>query len=474
MSSSEDDSGSSRFNIRFILESVLIIVIITAVSIGLQQTKLIDNLEKVIDDVVVARQTPNADKSHPRVAVVAIDDATIEQLPWRSPINRLFLAKLLKILDAGKPAGIGIDITLWEPSFDTSHDDRLAEVLRNMQTTVVIATGLKRDTAEAELKRRPLAPIFEATPAITALANLPVDQNDRTLRSFRTAFADDAGNLHDTMAAVLARKAGADVQPSTEDVLIDWYGRPTYQDRPLPGGGFAGLPPVATFSALNMIKAPAAAVLLKDKVVFVGATFEGSFDFLRTPFEIIGVKENSFAGVFGHAQIVAQLLDGRSVQKVGPVVGAMLVLSAVITGMLLTIIRLPAFIPFILAMLMPIAWILGVFYMHKETGIIMPALPPAIGAGLSLAAFALFRARRFDAASRVAAKALNSYLPPELAKRVMKDPNLLKLGGEPRDLSVLFTDIAGFTTFSEKNPPDEVVGLLNNYLDRMANIVLTR
>jgi adenylate cyclase len=468
----DDDSGSRKVNIRFVLESAFIIALITAVAIFTRNTKIVDYLEKIVDDIAVSQFTPDSEKPHPRVAVVAIDDATINQLPWRSPINRKFLAKLLEILDKGKPAGIGIDITFFEESYDPSHDEALVAVLANMQTPVVLATGLKRDSAEALLERRPLIPVYENSPAITALVNLPVDNIDRTLRNFRTAFADDSGNLHLTMAAVLAREAGAEVPASVEDVPIDWYGRPSYQDRPLPGGGFFKPPPVATFSALSMIKAPMAAMLLKDKIVFVGATFEGSFDFLRTPFEIIGVKENSFAGVFGHAQIVAQLLDGRSRLVVGPAVGWLLVLGAVIIGMLLAFLRLPAIIPLILALLLPIGWILAVFYIRETTGYAVPALPPALGAGLSLATFALFRARRFDASSRVAAKALNSYLPPALARRVMNDPSLLKLGGEPRDLSILFTDIAGFTTYSENSPPDEVVSVLNTYLDRMADIVL--
>ncbi len=468
----DDESGSRKVNIRFILESVVIIGLITAVATGSRATKPVDYLETIIDDIAVSQLTPDAEKPHPGVAVVGIDDATIDQLPWRSPINRGFLADLLEVLDNGRPAAIGIDITFFEPSFDPSHDERLAEVLSKMQAPVVLATALKRDSPDSGLMRRLLIPMFEDSPAITALANLPVDQDDRTLRNFRTAFADDAGNLHDTLAAVLARMAGVEVQRSTEDILIDWYGRPSYQDRPLPGGGFAGEPTVATFSALNMIKVPAIAMFLKDKIVLVGATFEGSFDFLRTPFEMIGVKENSFAGVFGHAQIIAQLLDGRSRPVVGPIVGVLLVLGAVIVGMVLAFLRLPAVIPLILALLLPIGWILGVFYLRQTTGYGVPALPPAIGAGLSLAAFALFRARRFDAASRVAAKALNSYLPPALARRVMNDPSLLRLGGEPRVLSILFTDIAGFTSYSQDAPPDEVVSLLNDYLDHMANIVL--
>ena len=74
MSSKEDKPGSSPVNIRFIIESVLIIALITGVVIAAQYTKAIDYGEKVIDDIAVANLTPNVKKSHPRVAVVAIDE----------------------------------------------------------------------------------------------------------------------------------------------------------------------------------------------------------------------------------------------------------------------------------------------------------------------------------------------------------------------------------------------------------------
>lgn len=473
-SEADSESGSRRPNVRFIIESALMIALIAGAAILLETVflrKPIDRLEKTFDDISVAYFTLRVDQPHPKVAVVAIDDPTIDQLPWRSPVSRTFLADLLEILDKGHPAGIGIDVTFFEPSYDPSDDERLAGVLSNIKTPVVLATGLKGD------ERRPLAEIFEniENPLVkSALANFPVDRDDRTLRDFRPAFEDKNGVLHDTMAVELARQAGAETPRTTEDIPIAWYGQPGVQDRELPEGGFAGERPIAIYSALSLLKLPDPAIsfLLKDKVVFVGATFEGSHDFLRTPFDLRTFKDESFAGVFGHAQVVAQLLDGRSRPKVGRVVGSLLVLMAAIVGMLVALLRVPAVIPLILAVALPIAWILGVFLVRREFGIGLPYVPPALAAGLSLATFALFRARRFDASSRVAAKALNSYLPPTLARQVMNDPGLLRLGGEPRELSVLFTDIAGFTSFSEQAEPEEVVTLLNSYLDEMAEIVL--
>jgi adenylate cyclase len=68
--------------------------------------------------------------------------------------------------------------------------------------------------------------------------------------------------------------------------------------------------------------------------------------------------------------------------------------------------------------------------------------------------------------------AFSKYIPQKVVRQILKNPEILKLGGEERVMSVLFSDIAGFTTISEKMTPTELVGLLNEYLTAMTNIVL--
>jgi adenylate cyclase len=67
--------------------------------------------------------------------------------------------------------------------------------------------------------------------------------------------------------------------------------------------------------------------------------------------------------------------------------------------------------------------------------------------------------------------AFQYYLTASVINEMLKDPTKLKLGGDKKDLSVLFSDIRGFTTISEKLTPEELVGLLNEYLTAMTNIV---
>ena len=75
--------------------------------------------------------------------------------------------------------------------------------------------------------------------------------------------------------------------------------------------------------------------------------------------------------------------------------------------------------------------------------------------------------------SRFLQKAFSSYISPELVSQIVKNPDMLKLGGEKREVTILFSDIRSFTSISERFSPEIIVRLLNRYLDPMTNIVLS-
>jgi len=69
-------------------------------------------------------------------------------------------------------------------------------------------------------------------------------------------------------------------------------------------------------------------------------------------------------------------------------------------------------------------------------------------------------------------QAFRHYLSGEVIEKILRDPAHLQLGGEKRELTILFTDLAGFSTFSEKLGPVELTALLNDYLSEMTDIIL--
>ncbi len=104
----------------------------------------------------------------------------------------------------------------------------------------------------------------------------------------------------------------------------------------------------------------------------------------------------SFPGVFGHAQVVAQLLDGRSRPDAGPVGRLAMILLAALIGMALGLWRGPVIVTMLAALALPVLWLLGVFYLVREFGLMLPAAAPVFALWLALAAFALIRARRAE------------------------------------------------------------------------------
>jgi adenylate cyclase len=67
--------------------------------------------------------------------------------------------------------------------------------------------------------------------------------------------------------------------------------------------------------------------------------------------------------------------------------------------------------------------------------------------------------------------AFSFYVAPAVVNEILKDPDKLKLGGDKKELSVLFSDIRGFTSLAEEMEPEELVHLLNEYLTEMTNVV---
>jgi len=101
------------------------------------------------------------------------------------------------------------------------------------------------------------------------------------------------------------------------------------------------------------------------------------------------------------------------------------------------------------------------------------ALPLLIPLAAGAMTFVLVLGLRFvflDNDARFLRKAFASYVAPELVDQLIKNPEQLKLGGERREMSFLFTDLAGFTSLIEQQDPDEAVRLLNTYLDQMITI----
>lgn len=126
---------------------------------------------------------------------------------------------------------------------------------------------------------------------------------------------------------------------------------------------------------------------------------------------------------------------------------------------LISAVMIPAVLLALYALLAVFGWIVNYFMIIAGTLI-------------ALVAFTAYKFVLFDKQKNFIKKAFMQYLSPDVVQELIAKPELLKLGGERREITAFFSDVQGFTTISEKLTPEEVVKLLNMYLTAMTNLIL--
>ena len=207
---------------------------------------------------------------------------------------------------------------------------------------------------------------------------------------------------------------------------------------------------------------------LKDKIVLVGATAEGTFDQRVTPLNKIS------AGIETHANAVENILSGHFLRRglaidLGEVAFALL-LAFLFAGLFARV-KVQQSLP-VLAIAATAVWAASTaaFWAGYEVFAALPLLELA-------SMFVLVTVYRYateERDKRQLRKAFQLYLNPEVMEEMLDDPQALQLGGKEMELTVLFSDIRGFTTLSERVSPTALVHILNDYFSPMTDIVFEK
>ncbi len=225
----------------------------------------------------------------------------------------------------------------------------------------------------------------------------------------------------------------------------------------------------SVFSAVDIIERKVPKKALKGKIVFVGATEVGIYDMRATPID------PAFPGVFIHATVLSNIIQERFLIRDGRVI-ALEVIFIIIFPLILFV-----FLSLIKNALISVFFFLAIFgiygllniWLFSRFGLNLGFIYPCISLFLSYTGCEAYRNLVEVKKRRFLEKAFSSYVSPELVSQIVKNPDMLKLGGEKRKITVLFSDIRGFTSLSEKYPPETIVKMLNRYLDPMTNIVFS-
>ena len=390
------------------------------------------------------------------VVILAIDEPTFQELQHTWPFPRSVHAALLKRLHDEGAAAVGLDIVFADPSTETE-DAALAQAIAETGPVVLAATREKIDSSNAALwlDVMPLQRFLDAG-ADAGDAGVEPD-DDFVVRRVPVA--------REGFALRLAQRAAEARGKLPVLRHFDWIGyrgpRGTFDTRSYYQALEPGLLPAGFF---------------KNKIVLVGRSARtatelsrSQADLFNSPFGTAG-GERLFPGVELQATLVDNYLTGGGLRSVPE--GWTLALVALLVPLLLWGNRRlhPAGAAALAAALVAAIagaswWLFGCFQLWWP-----PLLPAAAALAVygaaALAGYAFVRRRARQTRAMFA-----QYVPPAVVSRRIAQPELMRLGGEAREVTLMFTDLANFTTLSEQLSAEQTVEVLTAYFNAMTPIV---
>jgi len=201
--------------------------------------------------------------------------------------------------------------------------------------------------------------------------------------------------------------------------------------------------------------------------VFVGYNAQGLFDIFSTPISSV------YPGVGCHVTMLDNILQGEFIRESAERINLLILFAVVVLIVSFSMfshritISVGGMITAVLAV------IIGAFLSYHFGGLWIPMITFLAGIIGSFITVTLYNYATEGSQKRFIKSAFSQYLSPKVVDQLILDPSQLKLGGEKREMTAIFTDIRAFSTFSEAlGDPAKLVELLNFYLTRMSNIVL--
>ncbi|MEP0393473.1 MAG: adenylate/guanylate cyclase domain-containing protein [Erythrobacter sp.] len=463
----------------FVLFSVFIARYSWALPGDGEPTPLTNDAERALYDTRAYLAADLVDQDD-RIVLVVYDDEALINLEKRSPLPRDALAEALRNLDVMGAKAIGIDVLFDQPQ---AEDPELVETLRAMETPTSVAYATLA-TNKADV----------------------VFQQQQHLDEFMQAIEEGGTNARRASIRLDDEFGATRVWPNIIPDLPPLLGRAMLEDAGGPFEGFEGYEGAIEYR--RALKAdfaddvdPEAPVegqveeplffslsielfldLDPDVAQFVAQEIEGKYvliggdildyDRVATPFTSWTGFEPS--GLSVHGELIAQMLDGKRLTQIP--VWSIWIMALVVVGSAMVVALLewsaPKLVPLMLGLGAIYVGLPFMLHFHEVDTYGLPAVGWLV-AWIITFTVVTAAARSAGAAQRSFAQgALGKYIPRDIAEAIIDDPDLLSLGGQKREIYVMFSDLEGFTKMSHAIEPEMVAKLLNRYLEMLSKVVL--
>jgi adenylate cyclase len=462
---------------------------------------------------------PREQKVRP-VVIVDIDEASLREIgqwPW----PRTVIADLITRLRAAGAVAVGFDVIFAEPdrmspavaagSFRgldaetreklaalPSNDAVLAEAIKRVGGIIVGETGAAQAAPRAEGENAPQTgfaivgpnprPFLVTFPGL--LRNIPpieqaaagrgmfsIDPEPDGIVRRVPVVMEAQGQLAPALTMEMLRvvsRAGAILiradQAGVKTVAVPGLEVPT------DGRGrfwvyFNKRDPARSVSATDVLNGRVAPDRLRGRLVLIGTSATGLLDIKTTP------VQPDMPGVEVHAQILENILTKSLLASPGYAIGAEII-AAVVFGLAIIVAApmLPAAIVVALGAAL-IAGLIGIsWYFFVEHHLLIDFTYPLISCWLIYLVLTFVNYFREQQQRQQIRSAFGFYLSPPLVEQLARSPEKLVLGGEERRMTILFSDVRGFTTISEhyKDDPQGLTQLMNRFLTPLTNAIIER
>lgn len=428
-----------------------------ALGVALALTDIGQRLEWALYDRLL-REEASGRAPAPEIVVVAIDEPSFAEIgmPWPWP-RSLHGALVDQLAQAGAHS-IAFDVLFDVPAADPDADEEFARAIAQAGNVILAADQALIEDRGYDLTQwsEPIARLAHGAAGVGVI-RIPTDP-DFVLRRALLTF-EGRPSLAFAVASRSASFRAPDGMRSDQPQLFRFNGEPR-----------RGVVTVSYYQALDAVTSLPPG-FFKDKHVLIGRSLAATSidqvaDHFNTP------VASSMSGVEIHATIVDALLRHRFVRD--PLGGrAALVLLCVAASILTTAAMYfvgPLAAPALAGGAILVLLVTG--YAGILSGIRVPVMGPSITVAV---AYALTGAYRYGLATRerrMIKRAFQHYVAPAIVDQMLNDPSKLKLGGEEYDVTVLFSDLEGFTTMSEHLTPSELSAHLGEYFKDMLDVLL--
>lgn len=415
-------------------------------------------------------------RSSEDIVLVTIDDASLNEIGRWQDFTRSNMASVIESIMADDAAVLGVDINFTQES-NEQHDSALYDVLRKYKNIVLVNEFVEADGVFIS----PMS-IFQSVTTM-GFANVELDK-DGGVRRVLLSRESDGVRVYSFAVEILRNYLGqrvSDIQvkenqlvfserfirppanpakkfpplvfplDDDETFLINYFGRPY---------SFTSIP---FYQVLN---GDFEKNVFANKIVLLGATTYTLHDEYLTPVSMRGI---GMPGVEIHANVLQTMMTEsflNNMPQFSKIVVMMFLVFVIGFFWLYLRIRYAIFLSLLVVLVyIFITW--GAF----AYGIILSIVYPIFGIILALIISLIMRYFTESREKIFIRKTFSRYLSEKVVDKIIDKPKLVKLGGDRQNLTVMFSDLGNFTSFSEKIEPEDLVEFMNDYLSEMTDII---